>query len=224
MILDRRQAIVTSGSIFLPPFAKELLGYLAIDNCTDFICNYTPFSFREAVKLEDLFLYRGNNIPLNDVAQMVDPKPDLLMEGIYDDPLALKYFECIEKRLDAFSARPSTGHIATSNQQEAGKWGETVSVWPLGSSWAYVWPEDTEIFFPTKWKDHCDGSELVLNQRVDDALHSNREVLFTSWFDDHQAISLPKSFECLRSAFLIIPSRFDSQLKIELQKRNYGLS
>ncbi|CAJ1949855.1 unnamed protein product [Cylindrotheca closterium] len=223
MILDRRQAIVTS-SIFLPPFAKGVLGNLAISNCSDLICNYTPVSFREDIKLEDLFLYRGNTIPLDDVAQVVDPEPDLLMEGTYDDPLALKYFECLEKVLCAFPVRPSTGHIATSNQQEAGKWGQTVSVWPLGSSWAYVWPEDNEIFFPTKCKDQCDDSELALNQRLPDALHRNREVLFTSWFDDQQAVSLPKNFKSLRSAFLIIPSRFDAQLKVELQKRNYGLS
>mmetsp|Transcript_45277 Transcript_45277/g.109602 ORF Transcript_45277/g.109602 Transcript_45277/m.109602 type:complete len:223 (-) Transcript_45277:1742-2410(-) len=222
MILNRRQALLTS-SIFLPcvPLGKERL---AINNCSDMICNYTPFSFRKAVKEEDLFLYRGNSIPLNDLPQLVDPEPDLLIEGTYDDSLALKYFDCLEKTLDAFPARPSTGHIATSDKQEAGKWGETVSVWPLGSSWAYVWPEETEIFFPTKWKDHCNGSKLVLNQRLRDALQRNCEVLFTSWFDDHQAVSLPKEYKSLRSGFLIIPSRLDSQLKTELQKRNYGLA
>lgn len=76
MILDRRQAFLTSGSfLLLTPFAKELLGHRAINKCSDLLCNYTPVSFREAIKGEDLFLYHGNDFPLDDVPQVVDPEP-----------------------------------------------------------------------------------------------------------------------------------------------------
>ena len=224
MIMSRREALLT-GSIILHgfPTSRELFGHLTIRKCSDLICNFTPNSIREIIKRENKFLYRGDDILGDQVSDIVDLEPDLLVEGTYDNPSALKYFECFEGRLGIFAARPSTGHIATSDQQEAGKWGDIVSVWPLGSSWAYVWPEDTATFFPSKWKDHCYSSDLVLNRGLELALQRNREVLFTSWFDDIQATSWPEEYRNLNSAFLIVSARCDSQLKTELQKQNYGL-
>lgn len=221
MLLDRRQAIFSSG-LFLPPHIS--LDSRTVLHCTDLICNLTPPSFRQAVQQQDTFLYRGNEEPLELVPQLLDPEPDLLTEGVYDDPLAIKFFQCLEQRLESFAARPSTGHIATSDRDEAGKWGEPVSVWPAGTDWAYTWPKDAQIFFPTQWKNQCDRSEFVLNQGLEDALKKKHEVLFTSWFGNEENVYLEKGCKALKSAFFIIPSDFDSQMKIELRKRNYGLN
>jgi hypothetical protein len=232
MILTRRAALVASSAMGLvsyppPPVTLEYQE-LTLDTCADLICNLTPVSFRQSVRKTQHFLYRGSEddvLASPATPKVASPEPDLLIEGTYDDPLALDYFTCLESKLGASPVRPSTGHVATSDPGEAAKWGEPVSVWPLGTNWAYVWPRETQLFFPTKSIRDCQQSNFFLNLHLEDALRLKREVLFASWFEDadeHLLSSEPYvSFE---SAFLTIPMRYDEEIKRELWKRHYGLN
>lgn len=153
MILDRRQALLTTTTFLSSvPLAKELLGYIDINKCSDLICNSTPFSLREAVKGEDLFLYRGNDIPLDDVPRLIDPEPDLLMEPTYGDPYALKYFECLEHRLDAFPANHQRGTSQPPIKQKLGN-GERRSLFGHLVPTGHTFGRKTRIFsFPPNGK------------------------------------------------------------------------
>ena len=242
MLLHRRAALLAS-ILSLPSSPQKLLSInkvtlqeedLLLDTVVDVICSYTPVDFRESIRKANNFLYRGSGkelkysyLPLDDRAKLPstpllinNPEPDLLIEGTYDDPMAIDYFRCLEDRLGNFPARPSTGHIATSDPVEAGKWGRCVSIWPLGKNWAYCWNPKSSVFFPSSTNNHggkCQGDEFILNQQLVDALRDKREVLFSSCFDKEDRISL-------NSAFLSIPIEEDEKLRLSLENKNYGLS
>jgi len=161
-----------------------------------FVATHTPKEFSKAIQQSGgRFLYRGEesngefcsretrvaqNQPQNGGAlccvRICDPPPDLLMVETYgNDELALAYFEGLEARLSSTNvAKPSNGHIATSDPSEAGRWGPIVSVWPLilakpssqnssntelltsiattqsattTPSFSYVWPKNRPVFY-----------------------------------------------------------------------------
>ena len=226
MLLDRR-AVLTS-LLSLP--ISHLNGDSLFDTWVDVICSSTPTDFRRSIKASNNFLYRGTGddektksfLVLNDGKSrrvlVNNPEPDLLVEGTYDDPSALEYFQCLEHQLRYFPARPSTGHIATSDPMEAGKWGDVVSVWPLGNEMAFVWPKDYFVFYSDRSTDrkNCKVDTFFLNESLERALNENREVLFYSCFTEGYQKSL-------RSAFLTVPKSVDERLKMALESRNYGL-
>jgi hypothetical protein len=175
--------------------------------------------------------------------------PDLLLPETYNDPMALAYFECLEQRLSGLStentskastrhiitAKPSNGHIGTSDPRQAGQWGEVVvSVWPLGDQISYVWPRDRETFFPYSSHDDdnnnnvdigpqkvCREDNLVVNEALLKFRHQPREVLFASWFDSP---FLPSNDHVpVMSSFLSIPMEYDMILRKELERFQYGL-
>jgi hypothetical protein len=202
------------------------------------------------------------------LAYIQNPEPDLLLPQTYNDnPLALSYFQCLEQRLSSSSsstltsisgnnnnnqnnnnivlARPSNGHIGTSDPREAGKWGDVVSIWPLGDTISYVWLEDRETFLggdveeatttvPTNRRrgdprkeqkllsitSLCRDDELVINQKLVDALVRPREVLFTTTIT---TTTTGETDEGPPAPFLSIPMEYDSILRNELKKLNYGL-
>lgn len=229
MILTRRSALWASSTLGLlsnPPSLEVRYQELEILACVDLICTVTPVSFRQSVSKTQHFLYRGGEIVSAKAApKIANPEPDLLLEGTYDDSFALDYFACLERELGTFPARPSTGHVATSDPSEAARWGEPVSVWPLGTNWAYVWPRDTPVFFPplSNHRD-CHQTNLALSMRLEDALRHKRELLFASWFeDDDVRLAASKPYLSFNSAFLTVPMKHDDEVKRELQKRGYGL-
>lgn len=185
------------------------------------ICKFTPKSFREAVSKSSCFLYRGESVTTG--GSILSPEPDLLLPETYNDSDALKYFQCLEKRLDTKKvvARPSTGHIAVSDRSEASKWGTAVSVWPLGTTFSYVWPQNRKTFVPAS----CSNDKLVIDERLSDALVSGREVLFASSFDDDSTIrNLPPSIAgAANSAFLVLPESFNSMLQELISSRDFLL-
>jgi hypothetical protein len=184
------------------------------DILAEWICRFTPASFRAAVQETNHFLYRGATetvLKQQQAALLLQPAPDLLFPETYDnDPMALAYFQCLEDRLDqefdgnnrssqqqsVVQAKPSTGHIATSNPEEAGKWGPVVSVWPIvagDDQWSYVWPRDRETFYdndsdaahhdrgPSSSKSSCrDEDQLIIDIGLVEALQKPREVLFAT--------------------------------------------
>lgn len=180
--------------------------------------------------------------------RVCDPPPDLLLPETYDnDPFALDYFQQLEAFLGSTSvsealpatsvlsiAKPSNGHIATSDPSEAGKWGNVVSIWPLlpvarrrndnggaqqqSAIFSYVWPRNQPVFYApdtlklqsNKNRKQIDFEYLVQNERLQDALEAadGREVMF--------------SFST-SAAFVTVPIDLDQLLREELETIGYGL-
>jgi hypothetical protein len=138
MMLPRRAvllagALLAGSSWFQASTPAMMTTTMTSDDWADWICAYTPPSFRHAVQASNHFLYReavdNNGILQHTLHQICSSRKT------FDDPAALEYFECLEQRLDQASvrARPSkNGHgVATSDPNEAGQWGPVVSVWPF---------------------------------------------------------------------------------------------
>jgi len=252
--LKRNDISLTSSKV------ASSLSVQDIGDVVECICKYTPTAFRAGVRRSGgSFLYRGGGLTLGNAdtkynlefppvlakkkllqklcAWTQNPTPDLLSLETYNDPMALNYFECLERRLSlpttssqtpktsllSYSlkiAKPSNGHIGTSDPQQAGQWGDVVSVWPLGNSLSYVWPRDRTVFFPypntaQNSSRVCNEDSLVINNHLANALEGkNREIMFTSCFND-----APSSV----SAFLAFPIDYDSIIRTELEHVQYGL-
>ena len=205
------------------------------------------------------------------VVRTCNPAPDLLLPETYGyDPLALRYFEELEAFLSSSSssfsatpnanvdvaatphsstkiiAKPSNGHIATSDALEAGKWGKIVSTWPLLPStiessinpnninnnsaiFSYVWPRNRSVFYESSSSSNNETSTttktiqnknlLVVNEKLQDALTAKggREVLF-AFAPSSTTIAATAS-----AAFLAIPGELDVALRDELERIDYGL-
>ena len=187
------------------------------DCVVDLLCRYTPPEFRLAACQSSQFLYRGENVM---EPSILHPDPDLLVYGTYPDNTAksaLEYFTCLEARLESRAA-PSTGHVGTTTYEDAATWGGVVSVWPLGNHLSYVYPQNSNIFFPGDCRD-----DMVVDRDLAAAFALGREVLFTTWFDDEAIDPPPGIVSTWTAAFVAIPSRHDAKLKWSLERRHYGL-
>ena len=196
---------------------------ITLEDWSTFICDFTPREVRAAVQTTGRFLYRGASSASSAAPRIeIDhPEPDLLLPETYNDSNALAYFQCLEQTLTS-KARPSTGHIGTSNANDAGLWGPVVSVWPLGDSFSYVWPQDRSTLFPGG---NCGTETLVVDQGLTTALvQQDREILFASDFSQSPRI-IPSGIisRQWKSAYITIPRDQDEELHHLLQKKNYGL-
>jgi len=215
MVAISRRALVSAAASLAMAMRGDDKLLSSKSSISDFICSYAPLEYRLAVAATGKFLYRGEDAV--SAPNILAPDPDLLLPGTYDDEGAIDYFQCLEKRLSTITdARPSLGHIATSDQSEASQWGEAVSVWPLGDKFSYVWPEKERLFFPTESK--CESGDFAINRDLEGALELGHEVLFSSSFD--KPASLPSSIsDNTISAFLAVPSTYNSIIQ-ELMKQN----
>jgi hypothetical protein len=190
---------------------------ITLEDWSTFICDYTPREVRAAVQTTGRFLYRGASAS---VARMeIDhPEPDLLLPETYNDSNALQYFQCLDQTLTS-KARPSTGHIAALDANEAGLWGPVVSVWPLGDAFSYAWPQDRSTLFPGG---NCGAEVLEVDRGLTKAMVQDQEILFYSDFSQSQRIPSGISRQW-KSAYITIPRDQDGELYQLLQKKNYGL-
>ena len=244
--------------LVLPPLEKQTTSPTTTTTreLAQFVVTHTPRTVLEAVRDSGgKFLYRGEE-PRDSCYQeqavvestisytplfirVCNPPPDLLLAETYDyDPAALEYFQKLEKSLTqrfGIIAKPSIGHIATSDPQEAGKWGNVVSIWPLqlqsnGNKknnndlqkppqqiFSYVFPTDRSVFYANDANNTArnDTTESVTNARLRDALQARegREVLFAVFTSGRQS----------SATFLAIPAELDNALKKELERIGYGL-
>jgi hypothetical protein len=150
-------------------------------------------------------------------------------------------------------AKPSNGHIATSDALEAGKWGKIVSVWPLLPStttennnnknnknraiFSYVWPRNRSVFYESGNKNISDNSNS--NSRNDSTntktIRNNSLMVINEKLED--ALTAKGGREVLfafapsstalaatsSAAFLAIPTELDVVLRDELERIDYGL-
>lgn len=212
-LMNRRLVLGTVGAI-TTPFQTSNLSLL---EATDLICEATPTRFRQAVRDSgNRFLYRGEDVT---TISVLHPEPDLLVEGTYGKKSdALSYFQKLETILIQRPARPSQGHIGTPRPQDAAAWGNVVSIWPLGTHIDFVWPSLASTFYPG-----CQNNELVIGDRLPEALQQGSEVLFATYFVDGDPCPHGVSLEWM-SAYLAVPKHFDHVLMELVLQRNYGLS
>ena len=166
--------------------------------------NHCPADFLDAVRESGRLLYRGE-VALK-APKLLCPPFDLFDENTYNEKNAVIFFHCLEHSFASwgYKARPSLGHIGTSDLSEASKWGEAVSVWPLSDGeWSYVWPRNESTFDPSGMC--CRRRESFVNDRdIGVALSSGKEVLFCCNFRGNPG------------QFLAFPSTWDSYLLKEV--------
>ena len=213
MILTNRRAALVAVVNTMLSLSGDIHWYdgstLHPTSLEDFICTYTPKAYRDAVAATGKFLYRGESSLHKPT--ILFPEPDLLVADTYDDPGALIYFQCLEKRLKSSEkvlARPSLGHIGTSDKIEAARWGEPVTIWPIGGTLSFVWPRHEKVFFPSPT--HCPSDELAVDYGLALALELGHEVLF--------ATVPPNDNEAPKSPFLAVPAQYELAL-VELAKK-----
>lgn len=192
---------------------KFLFETISLDSAVELICESTPAAFRRATKQTERFLYRGVD---DQSIHIENPLADLLIPGTYEDKDALAYFQYLEDILPV-ECRPSIGHVATSNSEEAANWGEIASVWPLGKRISYVWPKDRELIFP--YGENLE-EEMVINKSLEGALLEPREVLFASSGISGKMLGVAGSTDA--SPFLCVPKELDMALLSKLKRRNFG--
>jgi hypothetical protein len=211
-IVNRRALVM--GSIISSTLCSSSV---LVEDVVKFIATSSPRAFREAVAQQGTFLYRGEPETNAMAGQLCSPEPDLLLERTYNDVKALEYFQCLEEYLASQQviAKPSTGHIGTSNKRNAQEWGNVVSVWPLGTDLSYVYPKRRREFFSSS-NSFCRDEEFCINQNLERALQEGREVLFASWYGS--TMNVPTS------SFLAVPQKYDKRLEGLLESINYGLN
>jgi hypothetical protein len=204
-IVNRRALVM--GSIISSTLCSSSV---LVEDVVKFIATSSPRAFREAVAQQGTFLYRGEPETNAMAGQVCSPEPDLLLERTYNDVKALEYFQCLEEYLASQQviAKPSTGHIGTSNKRNAQEWGNVVSVWPLGTDLSYVYPKRRREFFSSS-NSFCRDEEFCINQNLERALQA-------SWYGS--TMNVPTS------SFLAVPQKYDKRLEGLLESINYGLN
>ena len=204
---------------------------LSIDEALSVIKDDCPSIFLDAVKSSGCrFLYRGEDMNAHGSlangtredkssktsydCTWMNPQPDLLTPGTYDDVEALTYFEKLEKYLTEISqssmrklAKPSNAHIGTPNIMEASKWGQAVSVWPVGNDFSFCYPRSRKEFFDhsVMKMDLYYNDDIVVNFDLSIALKDDREIMFAT-----------RSESGSTSAFVAIPSEYDDLIRLIL--------
>ena len=116
----------TWGDAAITPVAEEL----ALADAAALILASCPQNFLRAVATSNACLYRGEDLQR---PALLAPPPDLLDETTYGSTGvdAVAYFACLESSLAArrVRARPSNGHIGTSQRADAEVWGSACRKW-----------------------------------------------------------------------------------------------
>jgi hypothetical protein len=184
----------------------------SIEDAVDQILKRCPREFRRAVRDSGHFLFRGEDISCPTI---MCPEPDLLSLSTYGDEQAVEFFTSLENKSSQanLNLRPSRSHIGTANKAIAAEWGSPVSVWPLGSSFEYMWPRQRDLIYVSgeQWNNNNNNNnneKFVSNHGLQVALEHNKEVMFTT---------------APATCFLALPEKVEDQLRFQLEQRNYGL-
>jgi len=164
--------------------------------------------FLHAVVASDYrFMYRG----ISDNKLSIRNEPfDLLSEGTYGSPEAVKWFQQLEQVLRDDKVKPSNGHLAITSPEAAATWGTTaVSVWPLKQRSEeevhYAWFQQGGLFYPPLSKE-LDRSKLII-----DGKDCGRDSLEDALLGDKNEILVATT------SFLAVPVALEEQLRSGLQ-------
>ena len=181
--------MITSSFGYKTPKGSECLSF---SQATRLIQRQCPNAFLDAVQKSGRFLYRGESVSCPTI---LNPPCDLLDPITYDNDVeALTFFKCLEDRYRDNPIRPSTGHIGTAKRQDAALWGPPCSVWPLGRSLDFMWPRDSDLFYPG-----CScASDFAVGKDLIDGFTLEKEIMFAS------------------PSFLVIPESYEIDLKTSM--------
>jgi hypothetical protein len=217
---------------------------LSLSDGVQVLWKYCPDEFMRAVQDSQRFLYRGEASDIS-APVILNPKPDLLVPGTYDDPGALQYFEWMERELSGLSRRTTDPDSSASESSKVlGKLNrcavKTVSevVRPsrghvatsderIAANWGTplsVWPLGGS--FSYVWPRNRPllfpgGGEtlddLVVNKDLDIALSAGREVLFST-------SSAGSDLDLHGPAYMAFPKSVEPELREQLRSIRYGLT
>jgi len=140
-------------------------------------------------------LYRGAAPPGDPQAPVNEPS-DLLEDKTYGE-VGAAYFANVEIWVGEKSEKgplPSEGHVAVANVEEASKWGEPHSVWPIGAP-KYLWLAESRLLYTDQWPEaeakrwpmattkmdaFLREKGVKVNTGLEEALAKGHEVLFVS--------------------------------------------
>ncbi|KAL3767804.1 hypothetical protein ACHAWO_005214 [Cyclotella atomus] len=147
------------------------------------------------------FLYRGTEINASSrdtevSAFIIKDTYDLLDPNTYQSTDAVAYFQRLEDKLSlsGYNVKPSNGHLATTCQKDAAKWGRPMSIWPIGDTGVdFIWLASGGVFWPLS--DPSKELEIASEplQRLDKALQGDAwEIMFRA---DNGVLAVPAEFD-----------------------------
>jgi hypothetical protein len=185
MMLPRRAvllagALLAGSSWFQASTPAMMTTTMTSDDWADWICAYTPPSFRHAVQASNHFLYRGAE--QTTMAFCNTPCTRFARRGNLRRPRGTRVF-----RMFGTTTRPSIGsgsaieewsrrgHVGSQRggSMGAGRFGMAL----LGTKWSYVWPRDqTTLFVLDSGNTYtCQEDRLVFDANLPNALTQPRE-------------------------------------------------
>ncbi len=199
---------LVKGSSTLP-FSQKTARILDIPQAIQWIDDNCDRRFLHAVIASDYrFLYRGvSSLGPNDIRMENFGKSDLLKEGTYESPQALKVFESIQDVLENEVVNPANGHLATSSAKDAGEWGVAASIWPLNGA-HYAWFQDGGLFYP---RPNTDASVIKRDDIIVDGKDCGKESLEDALRSDWCEVMLSSN------DVLVVPASLDGELREALK-------
>ena len=229
---SRRNYLLTSASVLstvlLPQLSNQAFAYYdKVSNypvvatntkeIAEYIINECNSDFlRSVAKSNYNFLYRGLS-PEQSIAASGGKQPraillknesfDLLDPSTYESNDAAGYFQRLEEDMitRGLTVKPSNSHMGTTCPKEASRWGQAVSVWPLGEqgvefAWiaegGYFWPNDNnkkQTIVTTSSNKQSNNKQSVL----EDALQGDTwDIMFRA-----------------DNGFIVVPAEKDEELR-----------
>lgn len=218
---------------------------LSVSDGVQVLWQYCPDEFMRAVQDSKRFLYRGEASDIT-APVILNPKPDLLVPGTYDDPSALHYFEWMERELtDLAKHSADLNSSSIGSSKRPGKSNrEMVRTAPeivrpsrghvatsderVAANWGTpvsVWPLGGS--FSYVWPRNRPllfpgGGEtlddLVVHKDLDIALSAGREVLFST------SSAAGSDLDLHGPAYMAFPKSLEPELRERLRAIRYGLT
>ena len=210
-------SVLVSSQLSNKAYADEVSDYPIVATNTKEIAEYiikecNSEFLRSVVKSNYNFLYRGLSpeqikaIKNQPRAILLENEPfDLLNPSTYESNKAAAYFQRLEDDMIAkqMNIKPSNSHMGTTCPKEASKWGQAVSVWPIGEkgvefAWkgGYFWPSNNkkQIINTT--------SSSTKKSTLDNALQGDTwDIMFRA-----------------DNGFIVVPAASDEELKKYLKE------
>lgn len=184
-----------------------------------FITHFCNGKYLSSVRRSNYkFLYRGlspdeiNAVANNDelAAIIIKQEPfDLLDAYTYNSTESTMYFRRMEHKMTAMRMplKPSNSHIGTTNPNDAARWGQAASIWPLGEEGVdFAWLADGGLFWPR--------GELQIKER--DVITTSMKASRDGEWDGLSDALGGDSWEIMFRAdegFVAVPFEFDEDLR-----------
>ena len=210
--LSNQDAIEVSDYPIVATNTKQIAEYITKECNSEFL--------RSVVKSNYNFLYRGLSPEQSKVvgsgkksrAILLKNEPfDLLDPSTYESNEGAAYFQRIEDDMisKGLNMKASNSHMGTTCPKEASKWGQAVSVWPLGEQGVeFAWIAEGGYFWP-----NSNEKQTIVTTSSKKQNQNGRSTLDFALQGDTWDIMFRAD-----SGFLVVPAALDEELKRYLQK------